>query len=132
MASVGQEVDPVTRPPGPSAPRAWPEAERLSRLPSFRVLVRRRGRLAWGLCGLLVAAFFGFLLFVSLAPAAAALPLGATGLTLGIAAGIGVIALAIAVTGLYVRRANRSIDPLRRRVREAGQWSGLARPGAGE
>jgi len=58
-------------------------------------------------------AYYAFILAIAFAPQHLARQLhDDTVLTVGIAAGLGVIALSIALTGLYVWRANRSFDRL--------------------
>jgi uncharacterized membrane protein (DUF485 family) len=87
--------------------------ERIDRDPRFHDLARRRSRLGWGLSALVLVSYYAFVLGIAFAPAALARRLpGDTVITVGIAAGIGVIALGVALTGIYVWRANRSFDRL--------------------
>lgn len=97
-----------------------PPADALARTPEFRRLVARRWAVALGLTGLLLAGYFGFVLLLAFRPDLLARPLG-PGLTVGIPAGLGVIAFAWGLTAVYARWATRHFDPaaaaLRRRLR---------------
>jgi uncharacterized membrane protein (DUF485 family) len=82
--------------------------------PEYRRLVGTRRRFSFTLTALMIAVYYGFILVVALAPHRLAHPLydGATtsvGIVVGV--GVGIITGAIALTGWYVLRANRSFDP---------------------
>src|SRR5687768_8661109 len=89
--------------PGPDA-----LASRLLASPKFQSLVRERGRLAWVLTGAILIIFFGFILLVAFGREFLGRPV-ASGwtMTLGIPIGLGVIVSGIALTAIYVRRANQ-------------------------
>ena len=84
--------------------------ERLAEDPRYRRLVRRRFRLALVLTGLMLAAYFGFILLVAFAKPFLAQSLWGGATSVGIPVGLGVIGFAILLTGIYVRRANREFD----------------------
>lgn len=84
--------------------------ERFADDPRFQALVRRRDRFAGLLSAVVLLAYFGFILLVAFAKPLLARPLAGGATSLGIPVGLGVILLAIALTGLYVRRANRDFD----------------------
>ncbi|HIC7212918.1 DUF485 domain-containing protein [Burkholderia stabilis] len=77
----------------------------------YQQLVRARRRFSFTLTALMIAAYYGFILLVALAPHVLAAPLyrGAT-TTVGIAAGVAIILVAIGLTASYVLRANRAFD----------------------
>ena len=83
---------------------------KVKRDPEFHALVHARTRLAWGLTAATLVIYFGFILLVAFAPGVLATPLGNGTMTVGIVAGVGTIILAVALTGLYVRRANTTFD----------------------
>lgn len=85
---------------------------RIAEDPRYILLVRRRGRLTWALSGLMLAAYFGFILLVAFDKAFLARPIGNGVTSLGIVIGFGLILFAIALTGIFVRRANREYDDL--------------------
>jgi uncharacterized membrane protein (DUF485 family) len=98
--------------------------ERLASLaedPRYRALVRRRSRFAWALSGVMLAAYFGFILLIAFDKPLLARPIGRGVTSLGIPLGLGVILLAILLTAIYVRRANREFDALSADLREAGE-----------
>ncbi|MCA8277998.1 DUF485 domain-containing protein [Burkholderia cepacia] len=77
----------------------------------YQQLVRARRRFSFALTALMIATYYGFILLVALAPHVLAAPLyrGAT-TTVGIAAGVAIILVAIGLTACYVLRANRAFD----------------------
>ncbi|MBS6362558.1 DUF485 domain-containing protein [Burkholderia sp.] len=85
--------------------------ETLTARRDYQTLVRTRRRFSFVLTALMIATYYGFILLVALAPRVLAMPLfpGAT-TSVGIVAGVAIILIAIALTGVYVLRANRSFD----------------------
>ncbi len=86
----------------------------------FRELVRARGRLGWTLTAVMLVVYFGFVVLVAWAPGLMATPVFGI-VTLGFPLGLGVILIAIALTGFYVLRANSAFDALTRRIQERGR-----------
>jgi uncharacterized membrane protein (DUF485 family) len=83
--------------------------------PEYRQLIAVRRRFSFTLTAIMIAIYYGFILIVALAPHRLANPLYAGATTsVGIVVGVGIIVLAIALTGLYVLRANRRFDPAMR------------------
>jgi uncharacterized membrane protein (DUF485 family) len=86
--------------------------DRTAASPAYRRLVAQRRRFSFTLTALMVLMYYGFILFVALAPQLLARPLYAGATTsMGIVAGVGIIVMAIVMTGCYVLRANRTFDP---------------------
>jgi uncharacterized membrane protein (DUF485 family) len=79
--------------------------------PQFRELTRKRSRFAWLLTVLMLVIYLGFIFVVAFAPKELATPLGGI-TTVGMPVGLFVIFSAIALTGIYVRRANSEFDQL--------------------
>ena len=99
-------------------------SERLARVaadPRYRQLVARRGRFTWLLTGVMLVVFFGYILLIAFNKAWLATPIGNGATSIGIPIGLGVILVGIALTGVYVRRANSEFDPLVRSLREDSQ-----------
>ncbi len=84
--------------------------ERLADDPRYRRLVRRRGRLGVALTGIMLVAYLGYVLLVAFDKPLLARSLAGGATSVGIPIGLGVILLAIALTGFYVYRANREFD----------------------
>lgn len=109
--------------------------------PRFHALERRRSRFAWRLSAIVLAAYYGFILIIAFNPALFARQLHATTIvTWGIAAGLAVMFVSVALTGVYVWRANREFDAANAAIvadalasaRRAGQAAGPAPdPGTG-
>ena len=99
-------------------------AEQLGRVaddPRYRALVRRRGRFTWTLTAVMLAAYFGYILLIAFDKPLLARPIGRGVTSLGIPLGLGVILLAILLTALYVRRANRDFDAVTAALREEAE-----------
>ena len=98
-----------------------PADETLARIaddPRYQALVIRRSRFTWILTAIMLAAFFGYILLIAFNKALLARPIGGGTVSLGIPIGLGVILLAILLTGIYVRRANSDFDPMVREIRK--------------
>jgi uncharacterized membrane protein (DUF485 family) len=96
-------------------------SDRLARVaadPRYQALVARRSRFTWILTSIMLAAFFGYILLIAFNKEFLARPIGGGATSLGIPIGLGVIALAIVLTGIYVRRANSDFDPMVKSIRE--------------
>ncbi|NWK96913.1 DUF485 domain-containing protein [Sphingobium lactosutens] len=78
--------------------------------PRYVALVARRARLGWWLSAVIFCAFVGYLLLIAFDKALLGAPIGAGVTSIGIPVGLGLILLAIALTGLYVAHANRHHD----------------------
>lgn len=86
--------------------------------PRYQRLVQRRGRLTWALAIVMLVAYFGYIALIAFDKALLARPIGGGVTSLGIPVGVGLILLAILLTGLYVRRANSEFDPLVKALRD--------------
>lgn len=87
--------------------------QRIDEDPRFHALARERGRLGWTLAALVLVAYYGFILCIAWQPSLLAATLGdGTTITVGLAWGLGVMFLAIGLTGVYVYRANSVFDGL--------------------
>ena len=95
--------------------------QQLRQDPDFIQLERRRNALSWSLAVLMVVIYGAFIFLVAFRRDIIARPIGAGVITLGLPLGLGVILIAIALTAIYVWRANTEFDALTRRVREKHQ-----------
>ena len=86
--------------------------------PRYQRLLKRRGRFTWALSIVMLAAYFGYVALIAFDKAVLARPIGNGVTSLGIPVGVGVILLAIILTGIYVRRANKEFDPLVKALRD--------------
>lgn len=80
--------------------------------PAFQQLARRKARLGWGLSAVMLALYYGFILALAFAPQWLARPMGAGATPWGMPVGVAIILAALALTGVYVRQANKHLDPL--------------------
>ncbi|UIF90565.1 DUF485 domain-containing protein [Cupriavidus sp. UYPR2.512] len=95
--------------------------ETIQNHPDFIQLTNGRTRLGWSLTLVMLAIYFGFILLLAFSPATLGTPLGAGVMTVGLPVGVAVIVSAVLLTGIYVYRANRDLDPLNERVRKECQ-----------
>jgi len=97
------------------------QSDRLARVaadPRYQELVARRSRFTWILTGIMLVIFFGYILLIAFNKEFLARPIGDGATSIGIPIGLGVILIGIALTGVYVRRANSDFDPMVRSIRE--------------
>jgi uncharacterized membrane protein (DUF485 family) len=81
--------------------------------PAYRRLTASRRRFSFTLTALMIFTYYGFILFVALAPHVLARPIYAGATTnIGIVAGVGIILIAVGLTAWYALRATRTLDPL--------------------
>ncbi|OAN54570.1 hypothetical protein A6A04_11625, partial [Paramagnetospirillum marisnigri] len=79
--------------------------------PKFAELVRKRTAFSWFLSAIILVIYFGFIAIIAFNKAWLGTPLSASGVTtVGFPIGVGVILSAIALTGIYVYRANGEFD----------------------
>jgi len=93
-------------------------ASRIRNNPDFVELEAKRGRFGWTLTIIMLVIYYGFILLLAFAKGVMAMPIGG-GITLAFPLGLGVIASAIIITGVYVLRANGEYDRLTARIRES-------------
>ncbi len=124
----------LRQPPSPqSAPAVWPPhppraqgpeetskqhplVERIERNPKYQQLKATRTRLGWWLTILMLIVYYGYIGLIAFDKALLAKPIGAGVTTLGIPLGMAVIVFTVAITGIYVRRANKEFDALTRDI----------------
>ncbi len=94
------------------------QLEAIQKHPDFIRLTSGRARLGWSLTLVMLAIYFGFILLLAFSPATLGMPVGAGVMTVGIPVGVAMIFAAVLLTGIYVHRANRDLDPLNERVRK--------------
>ncbi len=100
-------------------------ADRIRMDPAFLELERRRSAFSWTLTIVMLVVYFGFILLVAFAPGVMATRVTPS-ISLGFPLGLGVIVVAVVLTGVYVVRANGEFDRLTREVLSGS--AGAARP----
>lgn len=92
----------------------------LTTLPEYHALMQKRTRLVWPLLVLTVVSYVGFILAIAFIPSALGKPVAEGGVvSIGIVLGLALIVLNFVITLLYVRGANRHIEPLIKQVHAA-------------
>ena len=102
------------------------ELARIRANPAFQELVRKRSSFGWTLAIVMFVVYMTFIFLVAFDHALVAELIGYGVLTLAFPLGLGVIVLAIVLTGIYVVRANSEFDRLTREV--VGQSRSNAMP----
>ena len=89
---------------------------RIEANPKYHALKRKRNGFGWMLTVLMLVVYYGYIALIAFNKPFLAQPIGAGVTTLGIPIGMGVIIFTIAITGLYVRRANGEFDALTQEI----------------
>jgi uncharacterized membrane protein (DUF485 family) len=80
--------------------------------PKYHELRRKRSSFGWLLTIIMLVVYYGYIALIAWNKPFLAQPIGAGVTSLGIPIGMGVIIFTIAITGIYVRRANSEFDAL--------------------
>jgi uncharacterized membrane protein (DUF485 family) len=89
-----------------------PVVAKIEANPKYHELRRKRNSFGWLLTILMMVVYYGYIALIAFNKPFLAQPIGAGVTSLGIPIGLGVIIFTIAITGLYVRRANGEFDRL--------------------
>ena len=107
---------PDLRPPQARRPTPDLDTARILSDPAFKELVGRRTAFAWTLSVAMLVIYLAFVFLVAFAKPVMATAVGEGPASVGIVLGLLVIISAIALTGLYVQRANSVFDALVTRI----------------
>ena len=91
-------------------------ATRISALPKYQELKRKRSSFGWWLTLAMMVVYYGFILLVAFDKPFLATRIGAGVTTIGMPIGLGIIVFTIVITGIYVRRANSEYDTLTEQI----------------
>ena len=93
-----------------------PVVTKIQNNPKYLELRSKRNRLGVTLTILMMVVYYGYISLIAFDKEFLAKPIGSGVMTLGIPIGMGVIIFTIAITGLYVRRANGEFDALTQEI----------------
>lgn len=93
--------------------------QRIAAHPAYQKLKAERTRFGWTLTIAMLIVYYGFILLVAFDKSFLATRIGTGVTTLGMPIGLGVILFTIAITAIYVRRANREFDRLTAEIHQA-------------
>ena len=93
---------------------------RIEANPKYQELKRKRNAIGWTLCILMFIVYYGYISLIAFNKSFLAQPIGDGVMTLGIPIGFGIIIFTIAITALYVRRANSEFDTLTAEILKEG------------
>jgi uncharacterized membrane protein (DUF485 family) len=89
---------------------------RVVRDPKYQELKSKRSRFGWWLALAMMVVYYGFILLVAFDKPFLAARLGQGVTTVGMPIGLGIIVFTIAITAIYVRRANSEFDALTEQI----------------
>jgi uncharacterized membrane protein (DUF485 family) len=92
---------------------------RVVRDPKYQELKSRRSRFGWWLALSMMVVYYGFVLLVAFDKSFLATRMGAGVTTIGMPIGLGIIIFTVAITAIYVRRANSEFDSLTAQITKA-------------
>ena len=98
-----------------------PMVERVQRNPKYQQLKQARSRFGWLLTILMLVVYYGYIGLIAFDKEFLARPLGTGVTTIGIPIALGLMVFTIAITGFYVRRANKEFDQLTQQIVEDAQ-----------
>ena len=91
--------------------------KRIRANPKFHELKSKRNVFGWTLTVIMLLAYYGYIAIIAFDKALLAQKLSENGvMTVGIPVGVGLIVFTVAITGLYVRRANSEFDALTEQI----------------
>ncbi len=93
-------------------------ADQIRSLPEYQLLLKKRRSLSHILLLVMIVAYYGFILFVAFSPATLGQPFFDTGLSLGIAGGLGLLLLSFIINGIYMHRSTYVFRPLLEAIRQ--------------
>lgn len=93
-------------------------AERIAANRSYQELKSKRSKFGWVLTIAMLIVYYGFIMLIAFDKALLAKPIGSGVMTWGMPIGFGVIVFTIAITGVYVQRANGEFDALSDKVKK--------------
>lgn len=85
---------------------------------NYKKLVSTRSKYGWLLTALMMIVYYGFITLIAFNKEFLAKPIGDSVTTWGLPIGLFVILFTIAITGLYVHRANNEFDSLTKKIKE--------------
>jgi uncharacterized membrane protein (DUF485 family) len=92
--------------------------QRIRSNPNYQRLVATRSTYGWVLAGMMMVVYYGYILLVAFGKTLLSARIGAGVMTWGIPIGLFVIVFTVAITGIYVWRANREFDDLTAQIRK--------------
>ena len=89
-----------------------PVVDRIQKHPKYLELRKKRNTFGWLLTLLMMVVYYGYIALIAFNKPFLAQPIGTGVTSLGIPIGMGVIIFTVAITAIYVRRANSEFDDL--------------------
>tara|TARA_Y100000588_G_C13735660_1_gene703386 strand:- start:280 stop:594 length:315 start_codon:yes stop_codon:yes gene_type:complete len=87
------------------------ELKKLSESDAYKDLCAARSRAIWPLAIIMLVAYYSFILVIAFDPELFATKIGSGYTSLGIVCGFALILFTFLITGLYVHKANKDLEP---------------------
>ena len=94
-------------------------AQRIASNPKYQELKAKRSSFGWKLTIAMLVVYYGFILLIAFDKELLATRMGSGVMTWGMPIGLAVIVFTIAITAIYVRRANSEFDQLTDQINKA-------------
>lgn len=92
--------------------------EELRQSKEYETLVSTRSKIKWPLAILMLAVYYGFVMVIAFEPEIFGTKIGDGHTSLGIVVGLLVILFSFVITGIYVHKANKTLEPLVEKLHE--------------
>lgn len=95
-----------------------PKLEEIKNSEEYKTLISERSKSKYFLSVLMLVVYYGFVLIIAFNPEFFATKIGMGHASLGIAVGLFVILFSFVITGIYVQKANKVLEPLTAKLHE--------------
>lgn len=92
--------------------------DQIRQMPEYHALTQARKKILIPLSILVLLAYFGFVIAIGYFPASLGVSLTGGTTSLGVFLGLALIFLCFAITGIYVRYANKVLEPLIKQIQQ--------------
>ena len=94
------------------------DLEELRNSEEYQQLVTIRSKSKWFLAAIMMLIYYGFVMIIAFAPEVFAAKVGSGHMSVGIVVGLFVIFVSFLITGIYVNKANKVLEPLTKKLHE--------------
>lgn len=100
------------------------ELKELSESDAYKTLCSRRSKTIWPLTILMLIMYYIYILIIAFKPEIFGQKIGDGHTSLGIVVGLGVILFSFLITGIYVHKANKELEPMTEEIQKSYKGEG--------